>query len=243
MADRLRWLLVALLVGAAGLPGVGARDPRVVVNPADRPWRAVARLQIPGSGRCTAFLVAPRTALTAAHCLYLRRAGHFAPAEAVHVLTGYASGRFARHAVAVRYRVAPGYDPRRRPPTFGADVAVLTLDRDMAKPGDVLALLAAGAMALPRAAMLGGYNQDRAEVIEADRHCLVQGLVRDAGGRAVLRHDCAATRGTSGAPLLVRGDGTQPWRVAGLQVAAAPDRARGIAVPAASLRAVLAGGG
>jgi protease YdgD len=236
-------LSMALLVGGAGvpvlsgpiLPGLGGHDPRVRQDPAAWPWRAVARLQIPGAGRCTAFLVAPRVVLTAAHCLYVRRAGHFAPAQSVHVLTGYGAGRFARHAVATGYRLAPGYDPRHVPPDFGADVAVVTLDRAMAAPGEVLRVAQGEA---PSAAMLGGYNQDRAEVIEADPACAVLGGALDAAGRPLLRHDCAATRGTSGAPLLVRTQGG--WRVAGLQVAAANGRASGIAVPAATLREVLA---
>lgn len=230
---------MAFLLGGAGLPalpGLGGHDPRVRQDPAAWPWRAVARLQIPGAARCTAFLVAPRVVLTAAHCLYVRRAGHFAPAESVHVLTGYSAGRFARHAVATRYRLAPGYDPRHLPPDFGADVAVVTLDRDMAAPGEVLRLAESGA---PAAAMLGGYNQDRAEVIEADPACRVVGRAVDAAGRALLRHDCAATHGTSGAPLLVR-DRTGAWTVAGLQVASTKGRASGLAVPAATLREVLA---
>lgn len=193
----------------------------------------MARLQIPGAARCTAFLVAPRVALTAAHCLYLRRAGHFAPAGSVHVLAGYSAGRFTRAAVATGYRLLPGYDPRARPEDFGADAAAVTLDRALAEPGAVLALTADGGPA----AMLGGYNQDRAEVIEADRRCRVLGRTRDAAGRALLLHDCAATRGTSGAPLLVAGPGG--WAVAGLQVAAAAGRAEGVAVPAATLRRLL----
>ena len=62
--------------------------------------------------------------------------------------------------------------------------------------------------------MLGGYNQDRAEVIEADTACHVV-----TAGPALLVHDCAGTRGTSGGPVLMRGpDGV--WRVAGMQVGA-----------------------
>jgi protease YdgD len=228
---------MALLLGGAGLPGLGAHDPRQRQDPAAWPWPAVARLQIPGAARCTAFLVAPRVALTAAHCLYIRRAGHFAPAGSVHVLAGYSAGRFTRHAIATSYRLLPGYDPRQRPEDFGVDAAVVTLDRPLAAQGAVLPLATGTG---PAAAMLGGYNQDRAEVIEADPQCRVLGRAADAAGRPVLRHDCAATRGTSGAPLLVRA-ANGAWAVAGLQVAAAAGRAVGIAVPAATLRKLLAG--
>ena len=234
-------MVAALLLGAAGapdagLPGIGGADPRVRVAATVPPWSALARLQIPGAARCTAFLVAPRTALTAAHCLYVRRAGHFAPAGSVHLLAGYAAGGFSGHAVAVAYRLAPGFDPRAPPAAFGADIAVLTLDRPLAAPDRVLGL--ADAVAGPVA--LGGYSQDRAEVIEADLGCRLLGRAADAGGRALLRHGCTGTRGTSGAPLLARAAGGG-WQVVGLQVAAARDGAGGLAVPAARLRALLAG--
>jgi protease YdgD len=224
------------LAGAAGsnLPGVGAADPRVVVSADVLPWRALARLQIPGIGRCTAVLVAPRLAVTAAHCLWGVRLGRFVPAGSVHVLTGYASGSFTRHTTATGFRIASGYDPRDPNGTRGADIAVVTL----AVPMDHVIGLAVETPDVGEAALLGGYNQDRAEVIEADLHCTVAGRRADRGGRALLLHDCAATRGTSGGPLLVRDeDGT--IRVAGIQVAGAMDRPGGLAVPAASIRRLI----
>ncbi len=184
------------------------------------PWRALARLQVPGEGRCTAVMVGPRIVLTAAHCLAGHRAGRPVPPGSVHVLTGYASGRFARHSVAVSYRLA----------TRGEDVAVVTL----ADPVGVDTLpLADTDPPSGTAVVLGGYNRDRAEVIEADTGC----RVIDATP-ARLVHDCAGTFGTSGAPVLARAaDGS--WRIVGLQVAAFTDRIGGVAIPASRLRTVL----
>jgi protease YdgD len=198
------------------------------------PWRAVARLQVPGVGRCTAFLVAPRVAVTAAHCLWGERLGHFVPAGSVHVLTGYASGGFSRHTVASAFRVGAGYDPRDPNGTRGADVAAVTL----VEPMDDVVPLAALPPPSGTPALLGGYNQDRAEVIEADLHCAVTGQVVDRGGRSLVAHGCTATRGVSGAPLLVRGEDGE-YRVAGVAVAAAAGRSGGVAVPAASVRRLL----
>jgi protease YdgD len=211
---------LALVAAAPSLPGLGGGDGRVVVDAAAMPWRALARLQIPGEGRCTAVLVAPRTALTAAHCLRGRRLGHDVPPGAVHLLTGYAAGRFARHSLATGWQRAPD----------GSDVAVVTLADPIGI--DVLPLAAADPRAGATVA-LGGYNQDRAEVIDADLSCRVLAALP---GRLV--HSCAGTFGTSGAPLLARGDdGT--WTIVGLQVAAFTDRIGGIAVPASVLRQAL----
>jgi protease YdgD len=54
----------------------------------------------------------------------------------------------------------------------------------------------------------------------------------------MLLHDCAATRGASGAPVMVRGpDGG--WAVAGVASRSAVAAAMGSAVPAAGIAAAL----
>jgi protease YdgD len=219
-----------------GLPGKGEADPRLRVEASQPPWRAVARLQVPGIARCTAVMVSPRVAVTAAHCLWSRRLGGWVPAGAVHLLTGYAAGAFSAHLLAEGYRIAPGYDPAKPDATRGADLALVSLATPAA---DVLAL----APESPRpgtAAVLGGYNQDHAEVIEADTHCAVTALARDGDGRTLLLHDCSATRGTSGGPLLIR-DQDGHLVLAGVQVAGRATRAGGAAVPVDLVRRLLAG--
>ncbi len=227
--------LVATPERSPVLPGMGGADSRLRVDASQPPWRAVARLQVPGIDRCTAVVVAPRAAVTAAHCLWSRRLGGWVPAGAVHVLTGYAAGTFTAHLLVEGYRIAPGYDPADAGATRGADLALLSLS---GPAPDVLALAAEP----PRrgtAAVLGGYNQDRAEVIEADTRCAVTGMARDRGGRPLLLHDCDATRGTSGGPLLIR-DSAGRLVLAGVQVAALIARAGGAAVPVDLVRRLLA---
>ena len=58
--------------------------------------------------------------------------------------------------------------------------------------------------------------------------------VHAAGGRAMLRHTCAATRGASGSPLLARGpDGA--WGVVGISSTAQAGVSGGAAVPAGAI--------
>jgi protease YdgD len=76
--------------------------------------------------------------------------------------------------------------------------------------------------------MLGGYQQDHPLVLMADTSCRIVGRFVDASGRLLLRHNCAASRGVSGAPLLIEKGGK--WYAAGVDVAAEKGVASGFAV-------------
>jgi protease YdgD len=230
--------MLAATAFAAGLPGIGPVDPRVPVDAHTLPWSQVARLQIPGVDRCTAFLIAPRLAITAAHCLYAVRLHRYARPDSVHLLTGYASGEYRLHSIATSYRVASGYDAAHPYAALGSDIAVLTLAAPLGD-GTVPLPLASAAPVPGLALALGGFSQDRAEVLLADQGCEVVAVMNDEHGTPLLRHSCTATHGTSGAPLLSRQpDGA--WAVVGVQVAALITGSGGAAVPAASVRALLA---
>jgi protease YdgD len=238
---RLGWIvarLAPLLLLAtvppphARLPGVGSSDTRTPVDITQPPWSGVLRLLVPGVGGCTAILVAPRLALTAAHCLWIDRTGRYVQPEAIHLLSGYDRAHFGGLTLANGYRVAPGWDASRLAATRGEDAALVSLAAPLGKATQALRVLDGwpppGTMvALP------GFNRDRREAVEADLGCRII-----AETRALLIHDCDATLGTSGAPLLIHGpDGV--WRVAGMQVAVRPFGRGGVAVPAASLQALL----
>jgi protease YdgD len=222
---------------ASDLAGIGPSDPRAPVDGNVAPWTAVARLQIPGIDRCTAFLIAPRLAVTAAHCLWGARLGHLMPPQAVHVLSGYHSGAYAQQTVVTSYQIGSGYDPKRPYATLGSDVAVLTLESTLGSNEPLLSLADRPATA-STLVTLGGYSQDRAEIILADQNCRISAAMPDDQGASLLRHTCMATHGTSGAPMLTQNqNGT--WTVVGVQVAAVRTGSGGIAVPASAIRAVL----
>lgn len=227
-----RLLFALLLLPAAALaqtaprPGVGQPDARRAVSVEEAPWSSLVRVQSEAGGQCTGVLVAPDRVLTAAHCVVARRTGTPLLPGRVNLLAGYDRGAFRARAVAREIRLGPGFDPATRRP-HGADWAVLRLAAPLGVPALPVAPAAAGA-----AAMLGGWQRDRAHALLADTACRVEAAERDAGG-PLLRHSCAATRGSSGAPLLVRrGAG---WAVAGVQVAAQDGAQGGVAVPAATI--------
>lgn len=211
-------------------PGIGAEDPRRPADPEAEPWRALGRVQTELGTRCTGALIGPRSVLTAAHCLIAPRSAQFVQPGSVHFMLGYHLGHYDAHARVVSYALGPGFRPA-PPGPAAADWAVLTLDRPVGTPGRILPLLRDPPP--PRTPlMLGGYQRDRPEMLLADTGCRLLGLQR--GGEPLLVHDCAGTRGVSGAPLLARGpDGH--WAIAGVASSVAADIALGRAVPAASV--------
>lgn len=224
------------LIPNSVLPGIGTGDPRRAVDQQAAPWHALGRVQLEVGGRCTGVLIGARTVLTAAHCLVAPRSFTLVRPGSVHFLLGYRQGSHAAHARVADYAIGPGCVPAATHgsrPVTGADWAVLTLATPIDLPGRTLPLLREAPP--PRTPlMLGGYQQDRPELVLADAACQVLGLARDAAGGLLLRHDCASTRGSSGGPLLARGsDGG--WGVAGIASGVTVKQGGGIAVPAQSI--------
>lgn len=209
----------------AELPGIGDGTRREEVDPRVPPWRILARVQTETGARCTGFAVAPGVILTAAHCLWIPATARFIRAADIHVLTGYDRGGFRLHERVSRVIIAPEYDPRDggRSAVRGEisrDRATLILERPVVAAADLLPVIRARP---GMAAMLVGYQQDRAEIPYGDTSCRVLGV--SAG---LIAHDCEGTRGVSGAPLLVREAGGG-WSIGGIAVRAAAG-AGGLAV-------------
>lgn len=198
-------------------PGIGQTDHRQAVDMTSLPWSAIGRVQTELGSRCTGFLVAPTVVETAAHCLFLPKTGRYIQPHDVHFLRAYSKGQYAAHARAVRLLVPPEYDPRNESRTAAFDRATLFLQAPVATMKDVLAV----ADRLPSPGtdvVLGGYEQDFSEIVRSDMGCRAEGLTLDGGGKPLITHDCSATRGSSGAPLLSFQDGR--WTALGIQVLA-----------------------
>jgi hypothetical protein len=87
------------------------RSHREIVDVNTFPWSSIGKIANSAGGNCTAAVIGPSQFLTAAHCLYNKRAGRFVSGESINILLGYAKGDYRVHRISSKYTVPPAFDP------------------------------------------------------------------------------------------------------------------------------------
>jgi protease YdgD len=194
------------------------KDQRVPVEPTAWPWQAIGRVNIADRLQrryCTGTLVGARLVLTAGHCLFDHRLGHWVKPQQVHFVAGQARDTAAGHSVAAELVLpdgldaAEGIDPRLhtiRPELIARDWALVVLETALpVKPVPVKAIAASafGREVASGELARAGYSADRAYLLSVHRGCAA--ALSDRWPGAMLNR-CDLRPGDSGSPvLLLRG--------------------------------------
>ncbi len=189
-------------------------EQRAMVNVTTYPWSTVARVGY-GHGWCSAVLIGPSLAATAAHCLWNKTTHRQMKPQALNVVVGYDRGIPIDGSYVTGVTLPENWVPEETDhygqEQAGRDWALLELEKPLGTIVGWVALSDAIKPGVPVAA--AGYGTGISAVVAADTACHMKGH-KSTGAWT---YDCDTVPGDSGGPVF-SWDGNAP-RVVAVNVA------------------------
>lgn len=194
-----KFILLLLVLWATSDRAHAAEKLGMTVATQTRAWEAVGRLNLIGTGFCTAALIAPNLVLTAAHCMFDKRTGKRVALENIEFLAGFRDGRAAAKRSARRVLINKDYryGNKRRLERVATDIALIELKRPI-KNARIIPFGRAKRPKIGETVEVVSYATDHPNAPTLQETCRVLG--RDP---SVLVLSCQVNFGASGSPIFV----------------------------------------